>query len=547
MPLSIIRMVWNHKLAVLACWILLTGAGAYLVRQLPNVYRAEAVVLVDSQKIPEKFVASTVQVSLEDSLNSISQQVLNVSRMQSIIDDFRLYPKDRKNKSPEELVDRIRKDLTITPERGFGGNNTANRAGAFRIAYDGPSPAVVAGVVNRVTDLFIHENLRAREQRAQGTSEFIESQLQEAKKSLEEQEANLSQYKLQWAGELPQQEGALMGALNRLQAELQGNQDAVNRAQQNKVMLENTLRFAEGSLASATRSFSQPAPSFTLPPTVRDANPEVAYVPGARRSDVLRAQLKALRLRYFDDHPEVKRVQTELTRVLAEESPAEVEQRKPSNRQTAESAPKAFSAPEANAPELTVSPQASAELSRERERVFSTRTQLQLVNNEIVALNKERERILSSIAQYQARVEKLPIREQQMAGLTRDYENSKFNYRSLLDKKMSAEMAAEMEHSQQSERFTVADPAHLPSKPIKPNRLMYYAAAALGSLLFSVAVALAFELKKNALLGEWELPPNVRVMGHVPRIASSPTATSPINFRSVRNGTAARELGRGVR
>src|SRR5437660_9710096 len=116
----------------------------------------------------------------------------------------------------------------------------------------------------------------------------------------------------------------------------------------------------------------------------------------------------------------------------------------------------------------TLSPaarQAADDYNRERERVFSTKTQLEQVNSEIASRNAEHQRILKSMSGYQSRVEKLPIREQQMAALTRDYETSKANYRSLLDKKISAGMASEMERSNQSERFTVADPARVPQMP----------------------------------------------------------------------------------
>ena len=78
---------------------------------------------------------------------------------------------------------------------------------------------------------------------------------------------------------------------------------------------------------------------------------------------------------------------------------------------------------------LVMTPQAAAELNRERERVASSRIQLQVLSNEINSRNAERQRIITQIADYQVRVEKLPIREQQMAALTRDYETSKVNYR----------------------------------------------------------------------------------------------------------------------
>jgi polysaccharide biosynthesis transport protein len=496
-------MLWKQRWLAALVWLVITAGAYVIVHGLADVYVAEAVILVDSQKIPEKFVASTVQVSVQDSLNSISQQVLTSVRLEQILDKYNLYPGMRKNKTREELVDRLRQDLQITLERGF----SLGRPGAFRIAYEAPSPSVAAGVVNEVADLFVTQNVKTREQRAEGTSEFIENQLKQAKKSLDQQEAQLSVYKLKWAGELPQQETALMAALSRLQQELQSNQDAIARGEQNKLVLENSLRFAESSVATLTRAATAAAAN-PVAPTLAPATP-------VRASVRLKAQLEDLNQRYYEDHPEVRRIKRELQQALVEE-----EKSAPAGTNGTDTS---ASAPAANGAETSPF---QVELDRQTERASATRTQLQVLDQEVKARMGERQRILKDMGEYQARVEKLPIREQQMAGLTRDYETSKGNYRSLLDKKISAEMATEMEKSQQSERFTIADPARPPESPIKPRRRAMYLTGALGGLALGLLLGLARELKKDVFLGEWELPKNVLVLGRVSVSAEAGVVTS---------------------
>ena len=192
-------MLWKQKFLIVAAWILLGGAGAYVVSKLPDIYSAEALVLVDPQKIPERFVAATVQVSPQDQLATINQQILSSGKLQNIIDEFHLYPEERKSKSPEDLIALMRKDVKIAPDKGW----TGLRPSAFRIAYEGRVPTLVAALVNRIAGLFIDESLKSREERAQGTSEFLESQLQEARRTLETQESILRQYKMRRMGELP--------------------------------------------------------------------------------------------------------------------------------------------------------------------------------------------------------------------------------------------------------------------------------------------------------------------------------------------------------
>jgi hypothetical protein len=143
----------------------------------------------------------------------------------------------------------------------------------------------------------------------------------------------------------------------------------------------------------------------------------------------------------------------------------------------------------------------------------------------------------------QARVGKLPLREQEMAQITRDYEISKANYRSLLDKKNAAEMATDMERRQKSERFTIIDPARAPEKPVQPNRPLLYTLASVLSLVLGLAVGFGREYRKGVLLGEWELPPDLNIIGRLPVIriaAASEEAGAPQPGKPARPALARR-------
>jgi succinoglycan biosynthesis transport protein ExoP len=519
-PLSIARMLWKHKVMIFAVTGLLTALACVVIYRLQDVYRADAVILVDSQKIPEKFVASTVQENLQDSLNAISQQVLSFGQLQLIIDDLGLYREDRLTKTPQEIFNQMRtRDLVVEQERGF----TGSRAGAFRITYEGPDAKIVAEVVNRIANLFIKANYQNREERAAGTSDFLEARVREAKKSLDAQEASLSQFKMRYSGQLPEQEGALMGALNRLQAELQANEDAINRARQNQLLLENTLQLAETSLAADTRALAAPRRSRTVAPAPTPAPTRVDQdlPPAPKPSDAIRAQLVIARSRYLDDHPEVKRLKGELDRALAEE--ARIEAEKPKRPAPTEGPRVVAETPRViEAPEPPEALPTAMDLTRDRERVTTTKTQIELLTGEIASRNAARGRIEKDIRDYQSRVESLPLREQQMAALSRDYGTSKANYQSLLDKKMSAEVSGEMEREQQSERFAIADPARIPTKPVKPKRLLYCAIAAVFALALCLGVVLLIELKKDVVLGEWELPSGMPVLGRIASMSPPP-------------------------
>jgi uncharacterized protein involved in exopolysaccharide biosynthesis len=63
-----------------------------------------------------------------------------------------------------------------------------------------------------------------------------------------------------------------------------------------------------------------------------------------------------------------------------------------------------------------------------------------------------------------------PKLEQQLASLTRDYQNTKTAYDELMRKHLDAQQAEKLEINQQGEQFKVLDPAKPPHKPFKPDR-----------------------------------------------------------------------------
>ncbi len=481
-PLSLTRMLWKSRALIGLIWIFLCLFSAAAVWMIPPVYRAEAVILVDSQKVPERYVASTVNADVQDRLATISQQILSTGRLQKIIDNFHLYQRERASLPQEEIIETMRRDTKITLERGLGQEHTS----AFRISYQGQDPATVAEVANQIGSLFIDENLRTRESHAEGTSEFIGAQLEQAKKTLTDLESQVEDYKLKHKGELPEQESSLAGELSRAQIELQVNADAIDRAGRQKALLSTSVALAE----STTRALEGAA--------AKSAPPAAAASAESNHAAALQAELDALRLRYTEDHPDIKRLEKLVAQAL----------------QTDKTARPAGTA----AAKATNSDGAGPDLLQQRERVANLRTELALAGHEQDIKTAERKQLLSRVAGMQARMDTLPVREQQLTALSRDYEIAKANYKALLNNRLSADMATDMERRQQGERFAMIDPAQPPSKPFSPDRAAWLGGACAVSLLLSVVAGVVREMKRNVLLGEWELPPDVPILGRITAI-----------------------------
>ena len=505
-PRSIARALWKRKLSIGVLWLAGSAAAGALVYSMRPIYSAEATVLVESQKIPETFVAATVQTALEARLDQLKQKVLSRERLWALIKEFDLYEKQRRNHTEEEVVAMMRDDIVIALEKGW----SASRPGAFRVSYGTHSAAVAAEVANRISRFFIDENLRERGMEAEATSEFLDSQLDESKRQLQEQESRLRDFKVAYLGELPQQEGALLAGMSQDKAELMGVQDSLSRAQQNKLVLENSLAVARDSWKRQQEQARRQAELEFATQSAADSGAPVVAPAGPTELDRAQAQLRALRQRYEDKHPEVQRLVAEVARLEKEEQAH------------------AAASQVADAPAAAGSPRPARQVARgisyketsesDDATIKSLRSQLSLESREIETLEARHQRLIQDASDIQSRVQKLPIREQQLAAITRDYDTCKANYKSLLDKKLAADVATNMERWQKAERFVMLDQARVPEKPVRPRRVLLTGLGSLLSFLGAAMLALVLEFKRNVVLGDWELPAGTAIIGRVPRM-----------------------------
>jgi len=383
--------------------------------------------------------------------------------LQQIISQFNLYPKMR-NRSREEVIEAMRKDIDIQVRQGSSAGLSA-----FTISFEGGEPKTVAKVTDQLASSFIDWNLKSREQVAVGTTEFLQSQLEDSKRNLEEQERKVREFKLQHIGEMPDQQPANLQNLAQLQTAFQANVDALNRLE-----MERTLLLRTGDAEARPTNVVRPL-------TERDRL-------AAEKRD-LESQLFALRRRYTPVHPEVQDLTARLDRVNAalKALPPEIQETAPTDRP-------------------------------------ADNVRLQILDREMKRLTREQSGISEQIAMYRRRIEAAPVREQQMAELNRNYQVSQEHYRSLLDKTFSAGMAADLERSQQGERFTVLDPAQAPETPFKPHRKIMFPAAFLLALVVSAGSAVARELLHPGIRSQQQLegmlPTNVRLLCAVPEITT---------------------------
>jgi hypothetical protein len=247
---------------------------------------------------------------------------------------------------------------------------------------------------------------------------------------------------------------------------------------------------------------------------------------------LFRAKLQGLKdLGYTERHPYVVTAKEQLEAAVIEETKENSAPEKKPDASLASEQPdpakhgaakqdggKQDTSPPPPTTHVPVAKRPNRDLLAAQERLASIRTQMEGLDREIQDQTAEQKKIQQNISVLEQRLGGLPVREQEMAGLTRDYEISKASYRSLLDKKFSAEMANDMERRQKSERFTLLDPPRVPEKPSKPNRPLFGGLGSAGALVLGLLMGFGLEFRKSCILGEWELPKGTVVLSRIPCI-----------------------------
>jgi uncharacterized protein involved in exopolysaccharide biosynthesis len=152
-----------------------------------------------------------------------------------------------------------------------------------------------------------------------------------------------------------------------------------------------------------------------------------------------------------------------------------------------------------------------------KERNDSLQNQLTLLEREISLRNAQRLDIIAKMEIQQRQLRQLPVRELQMGAINRDYEISLLTYKNLLDKGQHAHISSEMERRQKGERFKVIDPAKTPEKSLGLSLWHCMAIGGGAALVLGMATVNLIALRRNVLLGEWELPQGLPILTRIPR------------------------------
>ncbi|MBI5017297.1 MAG: hypothetical protein HZB55_17660 [Deltaproteobacteria bacterium] len=485
---------------------------------LPNKFRSRTLIFVTPQKVPEKYVSSTVTTDLRERLNTISQQILSRTALEQIISEFSLFLGEKnQNYSSEEIVNLMRKRVSIDLNR-------SGRVGeSFEVSYVDADPRTAMVVTNRLAGLFIEENLKDREQQAIGTSQFLADEIDRYKGAVQQKEQEIYEFKKKFMNELNDQLASNQARLNELQNRLQMNTQSINAAKDRKVLLQQQMadmekrvqdererltaqakaQFArDRELAAVRREGSVRRPPDAPPPTALE-----------RELDRQEEELASLRATHTDRHPDVVRLAANVKRLRSQMS-----------KERAQPGPGLIPA---DSPASEASQRTSANVETDVHveyppAYYQLKTDIARSEADAVRLVVENQSLQRAVETYQARIGAAPARELQMKQLSEGYTNMKAVLEDLTNKKLEADLSENMERKQKGEQFRIVDPANLPEKPFWPNRIGISLGGMGGGAMLGAGVVFVLDFLIPAVRSRDELESLVGlpVLGVIPEIVT---------------------------
>ncbi len=436
---------------------------------LPSIYRSTATILIEQREIPDVYVTSSITTFAEQRIQSIQQRILTSERLQALIERFSLYPKLKKRKTRQEVVERMREDIHLEPvnveiaDRRSG--RTATATIAFSLSYDNPSPDQARKVADTITSLFLKEDLKVRKAQASSAFDFLAAERDKLQERINRAEKELALFKRKNILILPEVFQSNLQTLGDARRRIDRDQESLRLLKEKKEEMEDRLSHTE-------KFFNQ---------LVREKDADI------QKLELLELQLIDLKTRYSDRYPDVRKVKQEIAELRKKVDG------KPENSETDQKNP-AY---------ITLS-----------SRLAGLVSEIASMENQI----KGRE---VRVQTYRKRLDETPLVEETYNALLADRQNLYTKYADLQAKIMEAGVAQEFESKQKGERFTLVEAAQFPEAPVKPNRFAIILIGLFAALGISSAAMTLAEFSDTAFLsGEDLRSAGVHVLAEIPVIVT---------------------------
>lgn len=518
--------------------LLLTFLGLLVLSTLvaflwPPTYRSTATILIRDQEIPRDLVPSTITSFADQRLMEIQARVVTSANLSKLIEDFNLYPEDRKRLPATEIVEDMRQDYSldlvsadvIDPRTGRPTQATI----LFTVSFDYLSAAVAQQVTNRLVNLYLNENLRDRTERAQETTSFLSEQADKLNREINQLETSMARFKEQNGGALPELLGLNLQMMDRVESEMKETRRQLQVLNERRLFIQAQMGIVSPTGPLITRDGTVLPPNeqlmalqsqyTSLSATYGPNHPDVISV--RRRIEGLEGnvdqvdlatvetelqavygELRQTKERYGASHPDVLRLERQYERLVVERDSA-VE----------------------SAAAYTDGPAPTIENNPTNPAFVALQTQLASAESDYRSFQERYAQLEEKFEDYEQRIVTAPQVEREYSGIVRDLGNARMKYQEIRSKELAAEVSESLEQGRKGERFEVVEPALLPTLPHSPNRLALLFLGLVLSMAGSVGTTAASESMDSAVYG----PRGLAAVLGAPPIATIPFITNELD------------------
>ena len=487
-PEDFLEIAWRRRWFIVPPFVLIALGTFLWVHTLPDRFKSTALVLVVSPQVPENYVKSTITETLKRRLDSMNQEIQSRTRLESLIREFNLYPELRQHALMDEVVERMRHDMNLNVAKA----GRRQDPGHFEVSFESDNPKTSAAIANRLATQFVTMNTESRAVQVDSTAQFIDRQLTQARLQLQQHEQRLAAFRTSNSGRLPSDTGANLQMMKGSQDEIQSVVASINQDRERQLVIERTIA-EEAALPAPARHTK--------------GEGEGSDQSAAEQLATAEANLIALKLKFTEEHPDVRSLKRRIEE-LKKEAAAE-----------------ALQQPVSGGPPIAAGT-TSNDIARQR-RIAALRTEHESLERKMATKRDRITQLEKAINDQRAKVAGAPALETQLTQLTRDYDSLRETYSQLLARKQQADIAADLEERQVGQVFRIIETAVPGDRPTSPDRVRLNIIGALTGLGIGLALAGLMEYRDRSLRTE----DDVVVALSLPVLALVPTMITAVERR----------------
>ncbi len=418
--------IWRRRWLALAVAWGVCVLGWFVVAQIPSSYAAKARISIEVQSLlPGKIGISPDEQA--KSLDRIRQTLTSAVNLGKVVRGTDMANSVATDRDVADRVAGLQNAIKVV----------AQQDNLVEISATAASPKLAKQIVQKLIDIFIEENVAGDRDETRTTLQFLDQQLAQRQKQLQDSEARRADFQNRYLGSLPG-----TGSLN----------DRLASARSQLAQVDGDLAAAQSGLAAIT---SQTAGTAATTPGAAGATAG----PARARLAAIQGQIAEARARgWTDQHPDIIALKRQLA---AAEAAARGE-------------------PLGSAAAGSSNPLYSSLRSLQADKQAS-----------VAALTARKVQIQADVNQLEAKLAGDPAAAAEQAQLERDYQVLKDQYDKLLANREEVKLRGQVQNQTSSVKVSVIDPPAAPRTPASPNRPLLLSGVLIVGIGAGIAAAFA--------------------------------------------------------